>query len=1049
MRNHLLVHRIIPRVIFLHLLISIFGCQPGESDRAYPIQVPEGFEITEVISSDSIAFPMFGSFDNSGRLFVFEATEINNMGTELMEAEPSYQIRLLEDTDGNGDFDHSVIYASKLPFPMGGTFYQGSLFVAASPDLLKLTDLDGDGVADRKEKLLTGWTLNQNGAILSGPFMGCDGWLYLADARRGFEIRSKEGTIFKGQGARIWRCLPDGSQLDWVSGGGFDNSIEIVFMPTGETLGTMTYFTDPKDGKRDALMHWVEGGVYPKYHHVIDSDNLPRTGDLMPVMTEMPRIAPSGLMRYKGNAWGPQYAGNLFSAEFNTGRVMRYNVFADGATYRTEDETFISSESSDVHLTDVLQDADGSLLVIATGGWFIEGCPLSRVAKPEVRGGIYRVQKINRHQLGLNEAWAREVNFDLLPPFELEELLRDSRFRVVEKALEALVEKGESSIPLLKSHLSGEPAEIDPAIVFALYKIGGESALQAIREALSNSNDDVKVAAARCLGLALDAPSSHALIALLNSESLPVQRQVATALGQIGDPRAVQPLLHSLDHRTDRMTEHAVIFSLIQIGAVAPLKDILESGTSQMQSAALIAIDQIKHDALKAETIIPLLSSTHSGLRETATWILERHPEWSNTIARFLDSTLSKSDTMQLDKMGIGRLLLAFRQDPEVQRLISHYLGSDYSTSNRLYLLDIIEQSDMGDFPLIWKNKLEQLLSDPSLEMKLQVLKLIISKELLGFDQALNEIIAGSTYSDELCLMALHAKSLEKGPLTQFEWSYLVQIMTEKRDPYLIRPLLHILRNADLSEGQLLYLANIQLVNIDRYLVRDYLEFFEGAKSETVGEALLESLEKVVDSLDHIAPEKLVELTEAYPVTIRQRAKAIVAKLQSKQEDQMQKLVDLNLNLGAGDVGRGRTIFYGKGICSTCHAVGGVGSDFGPDLSNIGEIRSKRDLLEAIILPNASFARDYETYRITTAKSVHLGILVDEFGEILEVSTGPGTDIRLKKSEILSMTRHNESLMPSGLTSQLSETELADLLTYLQALPYRIDRLLDLNESGE
>ncbi len=78
--------------------------------------------------------------------------------------------------------------------------------------------------------------------------MGPDGWFYMADARRGFEIKTKEGDSLKGKGARIWRCRPDGTGLESMSGGGFDNSVEIAFMPSGETLGTMTYFTDPQAG---------------------------------------------------------------------------------------------------------------------------------------------------------------------------------------------------------------------------------------------------------------------------------------------------------------------------------------------------------------------------------------------------------------------------------------------------------------------------------------------------------------------------------------------------------------------------------------------------------------------------------------------------------------------------------------------------------------------------------------------------------------------------------------------------------------------------------
>lgn len=208
-------------------------------------------------------------------------------------------------------------------------FTGGSLYVAVPPNLMRYTDADGDGIAEKKETVLSGWVLHHNAATLSGPFMGPDGWMYLADARRGFHIKTKEGDSLTGKGARIWRCRPDGTGLESVSGGGFDNSVEIAFMPSGETIGTMTYFTDPKDGFRDAVMHWVEGGVYPKPNSVIEEDHLKLTGDLMPVMTKLARISHAGLMRYRGSAFGAAFKGNLFTAQFNTGRIMRHIITPD------------------------------------------------------------------------------------------------------------------------------------------------------------------------------------------------------------------------------------------------------------------------------------------------------------------------------------------------------------------------------------------------------------------------------------------------------------------------------------------------------------------------------------------------------------------------------------------------------------------------------------------------------------------------------------------------------------------------------------------------
>ena len=77
----------------------------------------------------------------------------------------------------------------------------------------------------------------------------------------------------------------------------------MVFTPAGEMFGTMTYYTNPKMGERDALLHYVEGGVYPKVTPIVDQYK--RTGDLMPAMTKFARIAPAGLEIYRGTVFGP------------------------------------------------------------------------------------------------------------------------------------------------------------------------------------------------------------------------------------------------------------------------------------------------------------------------------------------------------------------------------------------------------------------------------------------------------------------------------------------------------------------------------------------------------------------------------------------------------------------------------------------------------------------------------------------------------------------------------------------------------------------------
>lgn len=1034
-----------PLILVLGFLLS--GCGVESPLEVPTLEASDGFEIVEAVSSDSIAYPMFATFDDRGRLFVFEATGINNRGTDVMLAAPNYQIRLLEDLDNDGKYDRGLIYADSLPFPMGGTFYDGSLYVTASPDLIKFTDRNEDGVADQREKILTGWTFNQNGAILSGPFMGPDGWLYLADARRGFEIMTKEGTMLKGNGARIWRCLPDGSRLEWMCGGGFDNSIEILFQPSGETIGTMTYFKDPQDGERDALMHWVEGGIYPKYHPVIDEDRLPLTGELMPVMTKLPRIAPSGLMRYESGVWGDDYMGNLFSAEFNTGRITRYRVFPDGSTFRTEQETFIKSRVSDTYLTDVLEDADGSLLVVATGGWFIEGCPLSRVAKPEIKGGIYRIRKAKQKNHHLEKAWGKEIEFDVLSIDKLAGLMAHNSYRVAQKALSTLIKRGVNSIPVLQSCMETASPNTRASIVFAWYQIGGTAALEAIRMALTDPDDLVKVAAARCLGLAKDLSSLDALKEEVINGSMPVRRQAASALGQIGDAVAVPALLASLKIPVDRVAEHAVIYSLIQIGETAPLRNALKDTSSQVRRAVAIALDQIEADKLPVADIIPLINSQVETDRKTGIWIAARHPSWSRSIVSLVDSLLNQSNTLSSYQEDLTTLLMAFCENPEVQNLIVDRVRSNRISDVRLFLLEIMKKSGVSEFPKVWKDLLRDLFNDSNTELKHASLQLIESRRLEGFEHEINRIVHDPKEGDAIRIKALSAGLITARKLSNDEWIYLRQLLTPKNESFIRQEAIQLISRAQLDDDMLLMLANQEIPQTDLFLLPKLMDAFKDSSNDQVGLAFIHAMDQVTIGLENVSVNSLEKLLESYSDSVLVQAEPLIKKIQNKQNERILKLEQLEASLVKGDVGEGRKIFYGKGICYTCHAVGSEGSDFGPDLSNIGEIRSTHDLLEAIVYPGASFAREYETYRVKTKENDYQGILKDQTEEMINLVISPGNEIRIDRKDIISIDLDPVSMMPPRLDQPLTSTELADLLAFLKALPYRIDRLIELRET--
>jgi len=1029
--------------LFVFILFVFFNQCKNPSLKTVPyLSVPEGFTIEEVVSPDLISYPMFASFDDRGRLFVFESTEPNTMGTENMLKEPSYHIRMLEDSNRDGKFDKSHIYADKLPLPMGGAFYQGSLYVAAAPNLLKLTDTDGDGVVDQREEILSGWVLNSNAATLSGPFIGPDGWLYMADARRGFDIQSKEGMRFRGSSTRIWRSLPDGSRLEPMSGGGFDNSIEIAFMPSGETLGTMTYFTDPRDGQRDALMHWVEGGVYPKPHQSVQDDDLMLTGDLMPVMTKLPRVAPSGLMRYEGEGWGIDYTGNLFSAEFNTGRIMRHILERDGASYKTIDEPFMTASAPDMHPTDVLEDADGSLLVLLTGGWFIEGCPLSRVAKPDVPGGIYRIRK--KGAVNSKDVWGKKIDFKDASAEELVSLVADKRMMVKKQAIESLVVLGDEAVDAIAKGLDAKEEEVRTSLVFILSRIGTASALGHVRIALTDTSAMVRTAAARSVGLARDKASLLPLMELVrNDKDLGVVRQSATALGQLEDKKAVSALLEASSSTSDRFVEHAIIYSLASLGDVALLDEALNANSSQVQRAALVALDQMEDSPLQSSQLSPFLYSKDSELLNTAIWVASHRPEWSDVVIEFFGTRLQNLEMNEQEESAMLALMVTFSTHQNFQLFISSQLSSSRIPLDRkLLLMQVIEQYPGKDIPSVWSQELRKQLQSADIAVQSAALSLVESRRITSLHTELNSIIQSASAAD-VRLKALSAKLATVSELNQGEFKFVSGCLsTDHASP--IRQLAsRLLVRASLNTSQLLELADQYIPESDLILLPNLVDAFQGNKEENVGLSLVNSLNKVTDRLDNLSEQDLEKLFSNYPEKIKAKAEPLMHSLRERHAGRLARLEEIEASLRKGDVAKGRNVFFGKSACWTCHTVGTEGSNFGPDLTNIGDIRSRHDILEAIVYPSASFAREYETHQVITKSNIYTGVIAEQLADAIIITVGPGPGIRVPRSEITAIEPHNISMMPPGLDQQLSNEELSDLMTFLGALPYTIDRMLE------
>lgn len=1012
------------------LLIS--GSTPNRPGRYLnrqrtDIRVPAGYEVSVAAGPELVDYPMFSTLDETGRLFVFESVGHVYKKTKDALTNPQFRIKLLIDTDGDGTYDKSTVYADKVGFPQGGVFYKGSLYATSAPDLLKFTDTDGDGVADTREVLLTGWTLNVNSLI--GPFRGPDGWLYLTSAIMGFDVTSKEGQRLKGRTARIWRVRPDGSGLAWVSAGGMNNPIGLTFTESAEVLGTETYFTIPQAGQRDALVYWTEGGVYPRPNNNIAQDSLVRTGELMPVVTKYSRVAPSGIGRYRHTAFGTDYKDNLFSAQFNTHRVLRHQLIRDSGSFRTEDEVFFSTNDEDFHPTDVLEDADGSLLVVETGGWFIEGCPLSQVSKGELKGSIYRVRKTNAPKTA--DPYGNRIAWPSLTPAQAVTYLTDARPTVRDRAADRLVDLGASAVGVLTNVVRGAKAvETRTRAVFALYRIGTPPARAAVRQALADKDVSVQVAAAKAVGLAQDAQAMPQLLTLVANGHPASRRQTATALGQLGDGRAVPALLTACGTTDDRFVRHALLYSLITLNQSKPVVSALSSPSPGVREAALIVLDQLRPSPLQAAQLMPFLKSPNKALQRTALWVAGHHPNWSGAMTDFLRERFAGAPLTPDDEELLGDMLVAFSRNTDMQQFMAEQVATA-PTARKLFLLQTMARFSGEQLPPRWVDEIGRQLvgaNDPLVQVR--ALELTGLRSLTALTGSLRQV-AEATNSPASLRMGALALLLKTEPTpSDAQFTYLYRQLTAGADAPLRQQAATVLAQGKLTDAQLLRLAQDYLPKADAFMLPRLVPVFAGAHAASIGQALAHTLTNA-PGLDGFSAENLKTLFAQYPPEVKPSADALLAKLTDVQAGRRQRLAELEGLIASGDLERGRALFYGKAICSTCHQVRKEGGKLGPDLTSIQKDRSAHDLLEAIVYPNVSFVREYETYLVKTKTGNYTGIIQEQNPTALVLGTSPNTSVRIPRADLVSVELQPTSMMPQGLDQLMTKGEMADLLAFL------------------
>jgi putative heme-binding domain-containing protein len=211
------------------------------------------------------------------------------------------------------------------------------------------------------------------------------------------------------------------------------------------------------------------------------------------------------------------------------------------------------------------------------------------------------------------------------------------------------------------------------------------------------------------------------------------------------------------------------------------------------------------------------------------------------------------------------------------------------------------------------------------------------------------------------------------------------------------------------------------------------LRGFADKSSARVGRALTAAL-NAAPAADRIPRTDLDRVLKSYPVEVRRSAEPLYRRLAAGAEAQRARLAALAEVLDGGDAQHGREIFFGrKAACASCHRIDSQGATVGPDLSKIGAIRTPRDLLEAVVVPSASFARGYRPYAVATDQGKILtGIVSRETSDAIHLKTSDLAEIRIPKEAIVEFAESGVSIMPNGLDRTLSRDELRDVIAFLR-----------------
>src|SRR5262245_32502834 len=354
---------------------------PETEKRFPPLVVPAGFKAMLFACDPLIEYPSaiaVGPPERPGSLYV-AIDYMTGLGTDIVRRD---EIRLAEDTDGDGYADKATVYADGFNSIQGLAYHAGTVYVMHAPFLTALRDTDGDGKVDERRNLLTGLGLTpeQNPVRLhcaNGVVRGHDGWLYLALGDHGCDVKRPEGDRLIYNGGGILRCRPDGRDLH-VFATGLRNIYDVA-LDAEQNVFVRDNENDGGDYKiRVGHSFFGADHGYPYLYYE-------RPDEALAPLADLGLGSSAGGTCYLERQFPAEYRGSLFFCEWGRS-VVCYRLSRRGSAFApVKEEEFARGADNDSYgfkPTDLVVDRDGALFV---SDWADDQRP------KRGRGRIYRI----------------------------------------------------------------------------------------------------------------------------------------------------------------------------------------------------------------------------------------------------------------------------------------------------------------------------------------------------------------------------------------------------------------------------------------------------------------------------------------------------------------------------------------------------------------------------------------------------------------------------------------------------------------------------------